>query len=206
MAIPNIRTMSDARYNLATIVTGITTQGWGPQLVGRRGRPDAVITSFALFDQLRDLAVEWQVLRALPMVLDRIRQPAGASVATLDFVIQRPQTPAAQTQIRYYPELWSDLRQVPPRLDVDNLLAALLALHGGGLDGYPLPVARHEDAAGLRYTLVPAEDEQHRPFVLIWHRTGDTPVPVLAQEGDQVLREALSTTGDEVGADVRQKG
>ena len=90
------------------------------------------------------------------------------------------------------------------RLDVNNLVAALLALHGGGLDGYPLPVARHEDARGLRCALVPAEDEQQRPLILIWNRTDSGLVPVLAQEADPVLREALSTTGDEVGAGIRQ--
>ncbi|MBK5249048.1 MAG: hypothetical protein JJE50_06385 [Actinomycetales bacterium] len=110
--------------------------------------------------------------------------------------------------------LWKTPWEMPPRgagtwnaesaSNVDNLVAALLALHGAGLDGYPLPVARHEDARGLRCALVPAEDEQQRPLILIWNRTDSGLVPVLAQEADPVLREALSTTGDEVGADIRQ--
>lgn len=134
MTVPYIYPLTEARTHLSHLVKTMVAGDSGPALMGQYGRPQAVLVAWDLFDHMRDLLAELEILRALPTLQARITHPSGVTTAPLSALSP---TTTSQAPISFWPDVVADLRTVSS----PDVTAALEGIAEGTFVGQSLPGA-----------------------------------------------------------------
>src|SRR5699024_2412578 len=103
--VPTIRSMVETRQQLTAILAHARA-GHGPALFGRRGLPHGVVSSWPLYDKLRDLATDHALLASARTIRARLTAPAGTSTVPANRLIE---SVSATYDVAYYPGFWEDI-------------------------------------------------------------------------------------------------
>jgi len=178
VTVPYIYPLSEARTQLSHLVKAMVTGDSGPALMGQYGRPQAVLVAWDLFDHMRDLLSELEVVRALPTLQARITHPSGVTCAPLSTLSP---TTASQEPICFWPDVVGDLRALSsPGIDT-----ALEEIATATLDGQPLTGA--PDAEQWSWLLITsAHPAAH---YIVWRQVdGQSELVAVLPAGDPVTR------------------
>jgi len=178
VTVPYIYPLSEARTQLSHLVKAMVGGDSGPALMGQYGRPQAVLVAWDLFDHMRDLLSELEVVRALPALQARITHPSGVSCAPLSTLSP---TTSSQEPICFGPDVVGDLRALSsPDIDV-----ALEGIAEGALVGQALTAAR-PDGHWSWLLVTSAHPAAH---YIVWRRVDGQSEPVaVLPAGDPVTR------------------
>lgn len=194
MTVPYIYPLTEARAQLSTLVKAMVAGDSGPALMGQYGRPQAVLVAWDLFDHMRDLLSELEVLRALPTLQARITHPSGVTTAPLSTL---DPTTTAQEPISFWPDVVADLRAVSS----PDVVAALEGIAEGTLVGQTLPDA----AADERWTWHLVTNAEPGAHLLIWRDVGDrTELAAVLPAGEVVARAWQAAPEPEVDTEEEQ--
>ena len=135
--VPYIYPLSEVRQKLGDLVRDMAAGEHGPVIIGPNANPRAVIVSWALFDHVRDLLSELEVLHAVPQLRERLAHPSGTATAPLGALAP---TSASTTPVRFWPDVVADLRTATSAelvLALERIVTGELA--GQGLADERLP-------------------------------------------------------------------
>jgi hypothetical protein len=179
VTVPYIYPLGEARARLSHLVKGMLASDSGPALMGQYGRPQAVLVAWDLFDQMRDLLSEFEVVRDLTALRARTTHPSGVARAPLSALSR---TSSSHDVIRFWPDVVGDLRAFSSP-DIDS---ALVGIAAGTLAGQPLA----DTATGDRWSWLLVTSEHPAAHYLIWRRYGDDQTELVAvlPAGEPVTR------------------
>jgi len=178
VTVPYIYPLSEARTQLSHLVKAMVGGDSGPALMGQYGRPQAALVAWDLFDHMRDLLSELEVVRALPTLQARITHPSGVTCAPLSTLSP---TTASQEPICFWPDVVGDLRT----LSSPDIATALEGIAEGTLVGQALPDEGQDEQ--WSWLLVTSADPT--AHYLIWRDVDDrTELVAVLPAGDLVAR------------------
>ncbi|MGV8965969.1 MAG: hypothetical protein ACOH2F_06785 [Cellulomonas sp.] len=134
MSVPYIYSVTETRIALSHLVTDLADGTHGPVILGPHGRPKATLLAWDLFDEMRDALSTFDVLRAVPTLVERLTHPSGVGTATVG-ALTGSTSPA---KIRFWPDVVPDLRATLTR----EVAETIDAIATGDLAGEPLEDAR----------------------------------------------------------------
>lgn len=167
MTVPYIYSVTQARVSLSRLVSGVATGDHGPIILGQFAHPRAVLSSWELFDQMRDLLSTLEVHTAVPALAARVQHPSGQTTATAAAL-----TPAGDDQVpvTFWPDVVADLRQAGEQLPA-QVVHALEAIAGGELAGQPLLDPRLPGQWAWELALDDTGTAPARGHHLVWRQT-----------------------------------
>lgn len=194
MTVPYIYPLTEARTHLSHLVKTMVAGDSGPALMGQYGRPQAVLVAWDLFDHMRDLLSELEVLRALPTLHARITHPSGVTCAPLSALSP---TTASPEPICFWPDVVADLRA----LSSPYVAAALEGIAEGTLVGQTLPDGRPDE----HWTWLLVTSAAPTAHYLIWRNLADrTELVAVLPAGDLVARAWQPAPEPEMDAEEAQ--
>ncbi|MCL3863033.1 hypothetical protein [Actinotalea sp. K2] len=183
MSVPYIYPLNEVRAQIGVLVKNMAAGVHGPVIIGPFGTPKATLVSWELFDHIRDLLSELEVLQAVPHLRDRLAHPAGATTAALSTISTTSSSPQP---VRFWPDVVADLRSsASPHLD-----EALQGATAGQLQGQPLTDERLEGRWSWFLVTSPVTGTAPAPaHYVIWrHHDHTLEIVAVRPAGDVIAR------------------